>query len=106
VSYKAASSGFDASQVQTDLMMAASGYDESDFQKNDYEPSYLYLSPTHDKGQNCQTIKPYIYNSGGVSCSYPVGTDTKSLQEYYLCFNQKYNSTNGSTNSSSSTNFY
>ena len=30
---------------------------------SDYKSSYLYLSYTHKKGQNCQTITPYIRSS-------------------------------------------
>lgn len=31
--------------------------------ENDYEAAELYISPLYQKGENCQTIKPYLFSS-------------------------------------------
>lgn len=58
VTYKADSSGFDASSVENQLLSSAYGTDSS-YNYDDYESSYLYLDYTHHKGENCKTIKSY-----------------------------------------------
>ena len=80
VTYKTTSSGFDASNVETQLLTAeatAVGSSSSTPADN----TYLYLDSTHHKGQNCQTISPVIYNplqnniSSGTDFSSPVTTN-------------------------------
>jgi hypothetical protein len=61
VDYKTTSSNFSASNVETDLVTSALPQDngaDSTYSDN----SYLYLNPSHHKGENCTTITPYIYS--------------------------------------------
>lgn len=83
VTYKADSSGFDATSLGTDLATTAltgipSGYSGSS-SSDTPESSYLYLNSTHHKGKNCQTIKPYIYNT---SSSYDLNSIDSSSSDY------------------------
>lgn len=65
VTYKA-DKGYGSGDVTTALTGAAtsklygSSYPELD---DESEESYLYLNYTHKKGEECHTIKPYIYSS-------------------------------------------
>lgn len=65
--YKATSSNFDSSAVA--LSLATGG--KVDPGSSDYSSKdYLVIPSSHHKGANCQTISPYLYNSGGGSgCS-------------------------------------
>jgi len=64
VTYKAAKgygSG-DITSVLTNAAMSRAYGGASAYEDTSYEPSSLYPSYTHKKGENCQTIKPYIYS--------------------------------------------
>lgn len=69
VTYKAASSygssvdGFFTGDTLQSTQEKQNPYDYniSDSNKT-YTPSTLYLSYSHKKGENCQTVKPYVYN--------------------------------------------
>jgi hypothetical protein len=63
VTYKAASSGFDTTSVEQNLVTAAAGQGASANDTSRTDNTYLYVPTTHHKGQNCQTIKPYLYNN-------------------------------------------
>ncbi len=73
VTYKADSDNFSGSNLAEDLVSGGTDqgytYNSSDSSSDDTssESSTLYLSSEHHKGQNCQTVKPYIYNDGGQS---------------------------------------
>jgi len=58
--YKSASSGFSGSSVTSSLMGA--GMRDYSSYSSSYEENNLYISPTHKKGKNCQTIKPSLYD--------------------------------------------
>jgi len=62
VDYKTTSSGFDASSVETNLITSETGTNFNDYGGYNAN-SYLTLDPSHHKGENCQTVKPYLYNS-------------------------------------------
>lgn len=56
VTYRAKGNSIDGTSLLTSVIFGyVSSYDDSD-----YEQSRIYLSPSHDKGENCQTAKPYI----------------------------------------------
>lgn len=63
INYKSTSSNFDTSSVALSLATGGKvdpgGYDFS-------SKSYLYVPTSHHKGENCQTISPYM--SGGYGC--------------------------------------
>jgi hypothetical protein len=113
VTYKADSSGFDAANVQTDLLTAAYG-DPYASSQSTYEQSYLVLDTNHHKGENCQTIKtysssyygdPYSNGSGsGSSCKYTYSSDPtiddKNYQAYTDCLDKESSSTSSSTKTS------
>jgi hypothetical protein len=66
VKYKAASSGFDTTSVEQSLVTAAMGQGTGGGGGYNYtsgDNTYLSVPTTHHKGQNCQTITPYLYNS-------------------------------------------
>jgi len=67
LTYKSASSGFDAASAVTDVATGSYGQRYSSLgNTTDTETGdtgYLYIPDTHHKGSNCQTIKPYIYAS-------------------------------------------
>ncbi len=71
VTYRAKSEGADISSVIADAMY---GSFEDVYEEGSYEPSSLYLSSAHDRGKDCQTIKPYIDNT--------YHQDTQSLQQF------------------------
>ncbi|HSW80055.1 MAG TPA: hypothetical protein VLG47_04740 [Candidatus Saccharimonadales bacterium] len=78
VTYKANSSGFDATSAVLD---ATSGYpagESSDSLNQSYTKYSLYIDPTHHKGENCQTIKPIIYQTNPSICNYQYGSSTSS----------------------------
>ena len=85
VTYKA-SSGFDASQAQAEAFSGLNGYNANN-SSGDYggKNSFLYIDSNHKKGENCQTITPYLSNYGGAgSGSY---SDT-STSPYAKCDDQ------------------
>jgi hypothetical protein len=63
VTYKANSSNFDANQAVTDVVFGNYGKYSSFDDSQSNESSYLYIPTEHKKGENCQTIKPYLYGS-------------------------------------------
>jgi hypothetical protein len=63
----------------------------------DYNDTQLYISSDYQKGENCKTVKPYIYDAtGGGSCTYPYSDSSQqALNKYYDCLDKQYNT--GST---------
>jgi hypothetical protein len=61
VTYKSDSTNFSATDVETRLI---TGQSEDDYYSSlsDDETSYLYITGTHHKGDNCQTVKIYSYS--------------------------------------------
>lgn len=101
VTYKADSSGFDAGSIQTQLLTGGYGNSYS-YPDSDYETSYLYISPIHKKGENCQTIKNYSgiydrydgYSSTSV-CKYDVDASDKAYEEYLNCLDTESRNDSG-----------
>jgi hypothetical protein len=100
VTYKAASSDLSASDISARVL--SSTY-SSEYQ-SDQEETYLYLSPSHKKGENCQTIKPYIndyytkdsdslFNSTS-DCKYDSSLGSKAYDAYFDCIDKAYGDTN------------
>ncbi len=85
VTYKAAS-GFSSSDVTSRVLSGAYGASYPPATNSDTTTSYLYISPDHKKGQNCQTVKPYLY--GGYNSYYGGSSSTSSTDPYTLCDNQ------------------
>jgi hypothetical protein len=87
VTYNANSSNFDATSVQTGLMSRAFGGGLDYYGGNESsELSYLYIPSTHKKGENCQTIKPYIYSyKPAPVCNYDYSSGSAAYNEYLLC---------------------
>lgn len=80
VEYKTASSGYSVSNVSE--MMLETAYSSelnynSDGFDSSYEPSSLHVSTSHDKGKNCQTIKPYIQRQSQSSGSFDFDADSE-----------------------------
>jgi type II secretory pathway pseudopilin PulG len=69
VDYKTTSSDFDPTDVETSLLTGSLSGDGSSGSEN----STLYIDSSHHKGENCQTITPYIDNTG--DCSDLLSTD-------------------------------
>jgi len=59
VYYKTTSSGFDPSATVTNLLTSSL----SSNQTSPTDNTYLYVDPTHHKGNNCQKINPSYLNS-------------------------------------------
>lgn len=72
VTYRAKSEGADIGSVIADAMY---GSFEDAYGDEDYEPSSLYLSSSHNRGKDCQTIKPYIDRSANIG--------GEAYREYY-----------------------
>lgn len=110
VTYKAESSGFDAASVQEEVISGYYGVDYSDYESS-YEESYLYLDSTHKKGENCKTIKPYLYSNSSyyddynndegssdsssetytdpsTGCVYDPGSSDDAINDYYDCLDK------------------
>ncbi len=87
--YKAASSDFANSTVVEDAIYqgitgtpsASDSYDTSGYDdtSGNTDSSYLYISPTHKKGENCQTITSAIYSSYDDSTSADPNTDANGV---------------------------
>jgi len=111
VNYKAASGGFDATDVETSLLTAAYGGGSSAYDDyySKYQPSSLYLETSHKKGENCQTVKTYDYTSyyddystddssssssssstSDSSCKYKANMTTAETDAYYSCLEKEY----------------
>lgn len=75
VTYKADGTTIDGTSLLTSVMYTGMDMQPTD----DYEDSMLYLSSSHKKGENCQTIKPYSYS--GLSDPYFDETDSTPVQE-------------------------
>lgn len=67
VNYKTAYSGFDASTAEVNAIADVQHANDTNLQPS--VNSYLFLTPAHSKGENCQTISPIynIYNTGNYS---------------------------------------
>lgn len=91
VTYKA-DKGYGSSDLTSVITNAAAsrvyGGDSSFSDTSSYEPSTLYLNYTHKKGEDCQTVKPYIYQSFDSSSS--SSTDycdpTNQYYQYYKSY--------------------
>lgn len=94
VTYRA-SKGYGSSDITTVLTGAAmsraygsagtTGYNDN---PSNYEPSSLYINSTHKKGEDCQTIKPYIssynsYNGSGSSSGSTIDEFCNPKGKYY-----------------------
>lgn len=63
VTYKADGTHIDGTSLVSAVMYA--GFDgQMPYDSEDYESSNLYLSYSWKKGENCHTVKPYIYDTG------------------------------------------
>ena len=106
VNYRTASSGYSVTGLESIAMAALYGSSSYDFssEEDDSELSYLYISYSHSKGENCQTVKPYIYsygsdyynnnrdgNSGSSSCTYDyyAKDQDQELDDYYSCLDRE-----------------
>lgn len=98
--YNSDSNGFDTAAVESDILTAQTGGTASSDTFTGSSSNYdLYISPTHHKGANCQTVEPYIYGGGGGGCTYPQNDSSdQAFNNYYDCI---YNQDNGSSSSSS-----
>jgi len=67
VTYQRAGSDYGSTVLEDTIYRGMTGVQTSTSGEDYYsgEQSYLYLNPEHDKGQNCQTIKPYVYGDPG-----------------------------------------
>jgi len=80
VTYKATSSSFDATTAVNDTISGYYGTQGSTSENfsgfnGSGSDNYLYVSSSHHKGANCQTIKVDTYsNFGGYGCDYVYGT--------------------------------
>jgi type II secretory pathway pseudopilin PulG len=75
LTYKSASSGFDAASAVSEVASGSYGgsYSSlSDSSASSSDTSYLSIPDTHHKGQNCQTIKPYIFSDSSSTYNSPV----------------------------------
>jgi len=117
VTYKTAT-GFSSSDVTSRVLTSAYGINGSSSSSfTDTPSSYLYVSGSHKKGENCQTVKPYIYSgydgynsSSSSSLSDPAAKCDaqyevdKNAKNYSACLAQTSNygsgSSSGSTGSS------
>ena len=64
VNYKQ-SKGYASTDITSTITNAATSklYGFSGDIAPDYQSTYLYVGSSHEKGENCQTIKPYMYSS-------------------------------------------
>ncbi len=85
VTYKADSSGFDATQAVTDVTTGAISSSSSS-SDDSTDASYLYLLSTHHKGENCQTVTPYSTYSPSYDNTDPC-TGGSGSDSAYACFN-------------------
>ena len=80
VTYKTKSSSFNGDSL---FWSVSSGSAQSDYEEyEDEESYYLYLSPTHDKGENCQTVKSYEDEYDYEDYEYDYNYDDTDYQEY------------------------
>ncbi len=83
VEYKTNSSGMDTASLTTSVMtglygdMSSGNYPDDD----KYEPTSLYINYYHKKGQDCQTIKPYVYKSSNVLDDWLRQDNSTSLED-------------------------
>jgi len=86
VTYKEAK-GYGSDITSTLTSAATSRYFGSSGSESSYKPSSLYLSYIHKKGENCQTVEPYLYNRSSSSSSSSLYNSTSQLcdpeGEYY-----------------------
>jgi hypothetical protein len=99
VNYKTASSSFNATSIETELLTGGA-YDGS-YDSGAGDSTYLYLTSDHKKGNNCQTIKDDYYTSGdnytgayAQDCNVDASGKTVSDDVYYACLD-KQNSAHG-----------
>jgi hypothetical protein len=81
VDYKAASSDFSATTVESDII-TQSGSSNSDDQ-NYGSQGFLFVNPTHPKGNNCQTVTISSYSDYNNSSGSYTGSDTGSYTGSY-----------------------
>lgn len=63
VDYSSNGDGYSSTYIANQLF--SSSQSSQDYgQSSSVDSSYLYLSPVHHKGKNCQTVKTYNYFSG------------------------------------------
>jgi|GEM_PF-2803817 len=130
VTYKSKSANFSASDVETGLLTGSASSSADNFSSDSTAQYYLTIDPSHDKGQNCQTIKTYYYGStsyyndpysGGSGSSgsqqqldkalqdcntkYPYMADGSTDDAYNKCVDQAYNQYDSGSNSTNPNTF-
>jgi hypothetical protein len=82
INYKTVSSGFDAGWFSLLGGFFGSGYNNQTYSYSGNTVFDTTVQYHHKKGQNCQTVAPYIYNDSSPSSStdYPSTTYTPSLE--------------------------
>lgn len=95
VEYKTNSSGMDTASLTTSVMtglygdMSSGNYPDDD----KYEPTSLYINYYHKKGQDCQTVKPYIAYSSSDYPKLPPSTSQKKYDECQEAYNNDLSQT-------------
>jgi type II secretory pathway pseudopilin PulG len=98
LTYKSASSGFDATSAVTELASGGQGSPDNSFSDSpSTATSYLYIPSTHHKGQNCQTIKPYLSSDSSSYYNYNDTSSGSSLLDTYTGIQSKARDTERTT---------
>ncbi len=85
------SGGYGVTDVITRGLYGGMSYPYDYDYSSDYESTYLYLSYVHNKGENCQTVKPSLFNLDPYYDAEPTSQDDSSsiyaddqyLRDYY-----------------------
>jgi type II secretory pathway pseudopilin PulG len=78
VTYRAKGNSIDGTSLLTSVIFGDISYED-----DDYEQSRIYLNPTHDKGKNCQTAKPYINEKEATYDYQSTGASNDAYDQYY-----------------------
>lgn len=85
VTYKANGNSLDGTNLIGDTLYG-SGYSGSSYEDDDYKAESIYLDYTWKKGENCQTVEPYIvekqYNDSLLDNSGGSGSGASNSQYY------------------------
>jgi hypothetical protein len=105
LTYKADKS-YGGSDITSVLTGAALGGMYGDFDMSDYEAdyksSYLYINPYYSKGENCQTIEPYLGLSSNIELDSGDEYKTYCTGDYQAYFKEYCESLEASEDSNSS----
>ncbi len=77
VNYKSDGSSIDATAIETQILTG--GMASKFYSTSGGETSFLYLNPSHHKGNNCQKVKAVNYNA---SANYNFDTTSATSQSY------------------------